>query len=190
MLIPRPDSETLIEAAVEHFGDARARRAILDLGTGPGTLLLAALDQWPQATRARRRRFGSGARLCARAMPTRLGLADRADFRLGDWGDGLDERFDLILCNPPYVEAGAELAPDVARLGAGRGALCRAGRARRLSPARAAARRAARAGRHRLRRDRRRPGGGGPARCSTAQGFTIASRRDLSGVARCLILTA
>src|SRR6185312_11077037 len=47
-LIPRPDSETLIEAAVEHFAN-RAPATILDLGTGPGTLLLAALAQWPDA---------------------------------------------------------------------------------------------------------------------------------------------
>src|SRR5690242_410669 len=48
-LVPRADSETLIEAAVEHFAD-RPPATILDLGTGPGTLLLAALDQWPEAT--------------------------------------------------------------------------------------------------------------------------------------------
>src|SRR3546814_2530859 len=48
VLIPRPDSETLIEAAVDHFGKA-GPRTVLDLGTGPGTLLLAALDQWPEA---------------------------------------------------------------------------------------------------------------------------------------------
>jgi release factor glutamine methyltransferase len=46
VLIPRPDSETLIEAAVDHFR-GRSPATILDLGTGPGTLLLAALDQWP-----------------------------------------------------------------------------------------------------------------------------------------------
>ena len=40
------------------------------------------------------------------AMPTRLGMADRAEFRLGDWAEGIDERFDLILCNPPYVADG------------------------------------------------------------------------------------
>ena len=48
VLIPRPDSETLIEAAVEHFA-GRAPATILDLGTGPGTLLLAALAEWPDA---------------------------------------------------------------------------------------------------------------------------------------------
>ena len=112
VLVPRPDSETLIEAALAHFGEAGPRR-ILDLGTGPGTLLLAALDLWPDAT-------GLGVDASASALAfarrnaRRLGLAG-AEFRLGDWGEGLDERFDLILCNPPYVEAGAALPPDVAR---------------------------------------------------------------------------
>ena len=50
-LIPRPDSETLIEAAVERFGSA-GPGTVLDLGTGPGTLLLAALDQWSEIGRA------------------------------------------------------------------------------------------------------------------------------------------
>jgi len=113
VLIPRPDSETLIEAALAHFGAAGPAR-ILDLGTGPGTLLLAALDQWPGAT-------GLGidaseaALDFARRNAARLGLAGRAAFRRGDWGEGLDERFDLILANPPYVEAGARLAPELTR---------------------------------------------------------------------------
>ncbi len=112
VLVPRPDSESLIEAAVAHFGDVGPKR-ILDLGTGPGTLLLAALDQWPEAT-------GLGidasaaALAYARRNAERLGLSGRAHFRQGDWADGVDELFDLILCNPPYVEAGAALPRDVA----------------------------------------------------------------------------
>ncbi|ATE63577.1 peptide chain release factor N(5)-glutamine methyltransferase [Rhizorhabdus dicambivorans] len=112
VLIPRPDSETLIEAAVAHFGAAGPKR-ILDLGVGPGTLLLAALAEWPGAT-------GLGidaseaATSIARGNAERLGLAARAAIRVGDWGVGVDERFDLVLCNPPYVETGAALAPDVA----------------------------------------------------------------------------
>lgn len=111
VLIPRPDSETLIEAAIEAFG-GRAPRRILDLGTGSGALLLAALDRWPDAT-------GLGVDLSPAAIAlagengVRLGMGDRAQFRPGDWGAGLGERFDLILCNPPYVEAGAALPPDV-----------------------------------------------------------------------------
>jgi release factor glutamine methyltransferase len=108
VLIPRPDSETLIEAAVAHFGAAGPKR-ILDLGTGPGTLLLAALDQWPNAT-------GIGVDASEEALAYAHRNANpRAEFRLGNWGEGLAERFDLILCNPPYVEAGADLPPGVAR---------------------------------------------------------------------------
>ena len=112
VLIPRPDSETLIEAALRHFAGQAGPRRILDLGTGSGALLLAALSEWPDATG-----LGvdiSGAALAvARDNARRCGLADRAAFAQGDWGAGLDDRFDLILCNPPYIEAGAVLAPDV-----------------------------------------------------------------------------
>jgi release factor glutamine methyltransferase len=111
-LIPRPDSETLIAAALEHFGAAGPAR-ILDLGTGPGTLLLAALDCWPRATGVGIDR-SEAALGYARRNAERLGLADRTDFRIGDWAEGLTERFDLLLCNPPYVAASAELGPGVA----------------------------------------------------------------------------
>ncbi|MGK6353591.1 peptide chain release factor N(5)-glutamine methyltransferase [Sphingomonas sp. DT-207] len=110
-LVPRPDSETLIEAAIAYFGD-RAPATILDLGTGPGTLLLAALDQWPDA-----RGLGVDASETAlgyaRANADRLGMAARAVFRLGDWAEGLDERFDLILANPPYIGTDEPLPPEV-----------------------------------------------------------------------------
>jgi release factor glutamine methyltransferase len=111
VLVPRPDSETLLEAAVAHFR-SRAPRRILDLGTGPGTLLLAALAEWPEA-----QGVGVDASEAALAYARRnaeaLGLAARADLRLGDWTDGLSGAFDLILCNPPYVETGADLPRDV-----------------------------------------------------------------------------
>lgn len=113
VLIPRPDSETLIAAAIEHFAGSEGPSRILDLGTGPGTLLLAALDQWPRAT-------GLGvdsSRIAldyAKGNARRLGLAPRAHFRLGNWADGITERFDLVLCNPPYVATTAELGPGVA----------------------------------------------------------------------------
>ena len=112
-LVPRPDSETLIAAAVEHFTGTAGPKRILDLGTGPGTLLLAALDQWPKAT-------GIGidsSRVAldyAEANAKRLGLAPRAHFRRGDWAKGISERFDLVLINPPYVAENAELGPGVA----------------------------------------------------------------------------
>ena len=112
-LVPRPDSETLIAAAVEHFAGTPGPATVLDLGTGPGTLLLAALDEWPTAT-------GIGVdaspiALCyAQRNADRLGLADRATLQLGDWADGIARRFDLLLCNPPYVATGDTTGPGVA----------------------------------------------------------------------------
>ena len=110
-LIPRPDSETLLEAALAHFGE-KGPAQVLDLGTGPGTLLLAALDQWPQARGLGIDRSGQALAL-ARSNGERLGLAARAEFRLGDWAEGVEEQFELILCNPPYVEEAAALAPGI-----------------------------------------------------------------------------
>ena len=112
VLIPRPDSETLIEAAVARFGAAGPAR-VIDLGTGSGALLLAALDEWPEATGMGVDRSDAALAIAA-ANAARLGLADRAAFRAGDWADGVAERFDLILCNPPYIETDAVLPRDVA----------------------------------------------------------------------------
>jgi release factor glutamine methyltransferase len=185
VLIPRPDSETLIEAAVEHFG-ASGQDHILDLGTGSGVLLLAALDQWPRAP-------GLGidssevALGVAQANAQRLGLADRAVFRLGNWAEGLEQSFDLILCNPPYIEdathlprdivdwephealfagpdglaAYRELAPQIARLLTPGGIAC----------VEIGAAQQERAG-----------------SIFAAQGLAVACRRDLGGRPRCLVL--
>lgn len=110
VLIPRPDSETLIDAAFVHFGEAGPKR-ILDLGTGSGALLLAALDQWPDAT-------GLGIDASQAALAIARQNADRiapgrAEMRLGNWTEQITEAFDLVLCNPPYVETGAELDAQV-----------------------------------------------------------------------------
>ncbi|MEO5640176.1 MAG: peptide chain release factor N(5)-glutamine methyltransferase [Sphingomicrobium sp.] len=113
VLIPRPDSETLIAAAVEHFAGGVGPKRILDLGTGPGTLLLAALDEWPNAT-GLGVDFSPNALEYARRNAVRLGLADRAELRLGDWAMGIDQPFDLVLANPPYVARDAVLGPGVA----------------------------------------------------------------------------
>jgi len=113
VLVPRPDSEVLISSAIEHFAGREGPKRILDLGTGPGTLLLAALDIWPNAS-------GVGIDLSRQALSyaaanaRRLGFDARATLRLGDWADGVSERFDLLLCNPPYVAEGDELGPGVA----------------------------------------------------------------------------
>jgi release factor glutamine methyltransferase len=186
-LIPRADSETLIEAAVEHFG-ARTPHNILDLGTGPGTLLLAALHQWPQArgigVDASQRALGY-----ARANADRLGLGALAEFRRGDWAQGIKGPFDLILCNPPYIEAGAALAPDVSEwephraLFAGPDGL---EAYRRIAPD--LARLTAPAGIACLEIGQ----GQEAAVAQLFQGspFTISSRADLRGITRCLTLRA
>lgn len=111
VLIPRPDSETLIEAAVAYFA-GRAPGRILDLGIGPGTLLLAALAEWPEAQ-------GLGidasedAIVYARRNAEALGMNSRAQFRAGNWAEGITETFDLVLCNPPYIATTETLPADV-----------------------------------------------------------------------------
>jgi release factor glutamine methyltransferase len=113
VLIPRPDSEVLIASAIEHFEGTAGPKRILDLGTGPGTLLLAALDLWPEAT-------GTGIDSSRRALSyasansRRLGFEKRARLKIGDWAEGIDEKFDLILCNPPYVAEHEPLGAGVA----------------------------------------------------------------------------
>jgi release factor glutamine methyltransferase len=117
VLIPRADSEALIEAAQSAFAACTAPDRILDLGTGSGALLLAALSLFPAA-------HGIGidaseaALGVARGNAKHLGFSDRADMRRLSWHDpnwhaALGDPFDLILCNPPYVEADAELATQV-----------------------------------------------------------------------------
>jgi len=112
VLVPRPDSEVLIASAIEHFDGSAGPKRILDLGTGPGTLLLAALDVWPDST-------GLGVDVSRKALSyaaanaRRLGFEGRLKFKLGNWAEGVKEQFDLILCNPPYVAEGAELGPGV-----------------------------------------------------------------------------
>jgi release factor glutamine methyltransferase len=116
-LVPRPESETIVEAALQALDAQGLRHSplhVADLGTGSGCLLLALLSELPNA-----RGIGSDisnpALEIARANARALRLADRALFVRGNFTDTLAGDFDLIVSNPPYVatQALAELAPEV-----------------------------------------------------------------------------
>jgi release factor glutamine methyltransferase len=115
-LIPRADSESLIEAALEACPDKGAALNVIDLGTGTGALLLALLSELPAASGVGVDLKPEAVALAARNA-ARLGLGDRACFLAGDWAAALAGRFDLLLCNPPYIESAAipALMPEVAR---------------------------------------------------------------------------
>ena len=101
-LVPRPESETVVEAALAALPDRNAPLRVLDLGTGTGALLAALLIERPRA-------FGLGidrsehALLVARENLHSLGLADRAAFVCCDWSASIAARFDLVVANPPYI---------------------------------------------------------------------------------------
>lgn len=113
VLIPRPDSETTLEAALElATPDVR----VLDCGTGSGALLLSFLAERPEAAGIGIDNSATAGTIAA-LNTQRLGLTGRAQFLRRDWtqpgwADDLGT-FDLILANPPYVEDTAELEPDV-----------------------------------------------------------------------------
>jgi release factor glutamine methyltransferase len=121
VLVPRPDSETVIEAALALMPDRSRALRILDLGLGSGCLLLTLLHEFPQA-----RGVGIDASpealAVARENAATLGVAARAalcegDWRQPDWARALGGPFDLVVSNPPYIEAGdiEGLMPEVAR---------------------------------------------------------------------------
>lgn len=105
-LVPRPDTETVVEEALSLFPDPQAPLRILDLGTGSGAILAALLAERPAA-------FGVGvdrAEGAARTAQDNLahaGLADRGCVVVGDWGASLSGGFDLVVSNPPYIVHGA-----------------------------------------------------------------------------------
>jgi len=117
VLDPRPETETLVEAAMDwvvtrHMRNEAVR--LLDIGTGSGALLFALLAELPAAIGvATDKSFD--AVVLARANAQRLGLADRCTFIAGDYATALRGPFDLIVCNPPYIASGdiAQLAPEV-----------------------------------------------------------------------------
>ncbi len=115
-LTPRPDSETLIEAALKDIRDRNTALKILDLGTGSGCLLLSLMSELPNST-------GVGIDISDKALAVaeynalKLGFSERCEFILSDWTEQLPlpREFDIILCNPPYIshEERADLAPEV-----------------------------------------------------------------------------
>lgn len=114
VLDPRPDSETLVAEALARLPEADRDYRLLDLGTGTGCLLLALLFERPNGWGVGVDRAERAASV-ARANAVSLGLADRACFMVGHWGDALQTRFDLIVCNPPYISLAerAALAQEV-----------------------------------------------------------------------------
>ncbi len=113
-LVPRPESETLVEAVLARAVRLPARPRLLDLGTGSGCLLVALLSELPGAIG-----FGTdvsaAAVSLARANAKRHGLCERASFAVADWGAPLAARFDIVVSNPPYVSELqlASLAPEI-----------------------------------------------------------------------------
>lgn len=114
VLIPRPDTETLIEQALRVVPDRSAALRIADLGTGSGALLAAALTEFPNATGIG---FESSpeAFAFAKANAARL-VGPRAEIQPADWNSAVGP-FDLIFCNPPYIPTAdiESLAPEVCR---------------------------------------------------------------------------
>ncbi len=116
VLVPRPDSEAVVEAVLESVAERGPRLRLLDLGTGSGCLLLALLSELPRAT-------GVGVDISPAAVAValanarHLGLAGRTRFLCADWGRALAGRFDVVVANPPYVPEATldRLAPEIAR---------------------------------------------------------------------------
>ena len=118
-LDPRPDSETLIETAlevIEREGWHAEPLRILDVGTGTGCLLLTLLAELPNATGVGTD-ISKAALDVARENARYLGIAGRAEWLASDALDGVEGPFDILISNPPYIRTGeiAHLAPEVSR---------------------------------------------------------------------------
>ncbi|HEY3043794.1 MAG TPA: peptide chain release factor N(5)-glutamine methyltransferase [Vicinamibacterales bacterium] len=102
VLIPRHETELIVEVALELFPDRDRTLTVADLGTGSGCVAVAIASERP-AARITATDISSVALEVARQNATRHGVADRIQFRSADLLDGLEGPFDLIACNPPYV---------------------------------------------------------------------------------------
>ncbi|MGH6871880.1 MAG: N5-glutamine methyltransferase family protein, partial [Rhizomicrobium sp.] len=100
-LVPRPETETLIEQAIAIFPDRAAPLRVLDLGVGSGAILLAFLSEYPNATGVGVDRATEWATLNA----AKLGIGGRAQMLCADWSELPEEIFDAIFSNPPYLTA-------------------------------------------------------------------------------------
>ena len=101
-LVPRPETETVIEAALAAIPDRSRPLRIADFGTGTGALLLALLTEFPNATGVATD-ISLPALAVARANAVHLGLSSRALFVCSDYGAALRAPFDLVVSNPPYI---------------------------------------------------------------------------------------
>lgn len=113
-LVPRPDTESIVEVALAGTARKDAALTVLDLGTGSGAILLAMLRELPNA-RGVGTDIAPGAVAAARRNAARLGLAARAAFAVMNWADALGAGADIVVANPPYI-ATAEiggLSPEV-----------------------------------------------------------------------------
>lgn len=115
-LEPRPDSETIVAAAVDYGKRIPGPVRVLDVGTGTGCLLLAVLNELP-GSRGVGVDIAEGAIRIARRNAEDLGFSERAEFVRANWTDGVDGVFDVVVSNPPYIETAeiATLAPEVSR---------------------------------------------------------------------------
>ena len=114
VLIPRPETELIVEEALELFPAGREPRVIVDVGTGSGALAVALATEFDEA-RVIATDISEAALAVARRNAAKNGVAARIEFRAGDLLEPIMETADLIVSNPPYVASGdkAGLVPEV-----------------------------------------------------------------------------